>query len=54
MHDEAWPDWDPSLARATIAEHASEEGPLLVVLQALQHVFGHVPEDAVPLVAETR
>ncbi len=25
---------------------------MLVVLQALQHVFGHVPEDAVPLVAD--
>jgi formate dehydrogenase subunit gamma len=44
--------WNESLARATIAEHAVQQGSLLVVLQALQDAFGHVPEMAIPLIAE--
>jgi formate dehydrogenase subunit gamma len=34
-----------------IAQHADQEGPLLPVLHALQHAFGHVPDEAVPIVA---
>ncbi len=34
-----------------IAAHADQEGALLPVLHALQHAFGHVPDEAVPIVA---
>ena len=44
--------WNEPLARATIAENAVQQGSLLVVLQALQDAFGHVPEMAIPLIAE--
>ena len=43
--------WDADQAAAIIATHANREGPTLVVLQALQEAFGHVPEAAIPLVA---
>lgn len=45
--------WNESLARATIAEHAARQDSLLVVLHALQDAFGHVPEMAIPLIAQT-
>jgi formate dehydrogenase subunit gamma len=44
--------WDADQAAAIIATHANREGPTLVVLQALQAAFGHVPEAAIPLVAQ--
>lgn len=44
--------WDPDHAATIIATHANREGPTLLVLQALQEAFGHVPEAAIPLVAE--
>ncbi len=34
-----------------IAAHADQEGALLPVLHALQHAFGHVPAEAVAIVA---
>ncbi len=34
-----------------IAAHADQDGALLPVLHALQHAFGHVPDEAVPIVA---
>jgi formate dehydrogenase subunit gamma len=34
-----------------IAAHADREGALLPVLHALQHAFGHVPDEAVPIIA---
>jgi formate dehydrogenase subunit gamma len=34
-----------------IADHADQEGALLPVLHALQHAFGHVPREAVPIIA---
>lgn len=39
--------------RAVIAPHLALEGPLLPMLHALQQAFGHVPETAVPVLAET-
>lgn len=48
---EARSTWDADQAAAIIAAHANREGPTLVVLQALQAAFGHVPEAAIPLVA---
>jgi formate dehydrogenase subunit gamma len=44
--------WDSDQAAAIIATHANREGPTLVVLQALQDAFGHVPEAAIRMVAE--
>jgi formate dehydrogenase subunit gamma len=40
------------LARAIIKKHASQEGATLPILHALQHEFGYVPEETLPLVAE--
>jgi formate dehydrogenase subunit gamma len=38
--------------REIIAERLSLEGPLLPILHAVQHEWGHVPESAVPVIAE--
>ena len=43
--------WDQEQARAIIATHADEEGATLPILHALQHAFGYIHNDAVPLVA---
>jgi formate dehydrogenase subunit gamma len=43
--------WKPELASEIIASHAGREGALLPILHDLQHTFGWVPDDAVPLVA---
>jgi formate dehydrogenase subunit gamma len=40
-----------SAVQAALARHRGVEGPLLPVLHALQDALGHVPRDAVPLVA---
>lgn len=37
---------------AIIDEHLGLEGPLLPMLHGLQEAFGHVPQAAVPLIAE--
>lgn len=44
--------WKPELASEIIAGHAGENGALLPILHDLQHAFGWVPDDAVPLLAE--
>ncbi len=44
--------WSEERARALIAEHAGKEGPLLPILHAVQETFGHIPETAIPLIAE--
>jgi formate dehydrogenase subunit gamma len=44
--------WDAEHAARLISEHVRREGPTLPILQALQDGFGHVPEAAVPMVAE--
>jgi len=36
---------------ATLARFATEPGPLLEILHAVQNELGHVPADAVPLIA---
>lgn len=43
--------WNESRAAAIIADLAGKEGATLPILHALQHVFGCVPPDAVPMVA---
>jgi formate dehydrogenase subunit gamma len=44
--------WDPVRAAEIISAHQRLEGPMLPILHALQAAFGHVPEAAVPIVAE--
>ncbi len=43
--------WNEDRAAAIIAECAGQQGATLPILHALQHVFGCVPTDAVPMVA---
>jgi formate dehydrogenase subunit gamma len=38
--------------RDIIAKHLALEGPMLPILQAIQGEFGHVPQAAIPLIAE--
>ena len=44
--------WSEERARAVIAEFAALEGPLMPMLHGLQETFGHVPDAAVPMLAE--
>lgn len=46
-------EWDPARAGEIIAQHASLEGPVLPILHALLEEFGHIPDEAVSLVAST-
>ena len=39
-------------ARDIIRRHASQEGSVLPILHALQHEFGYIPEEVLPIVAE--
>ncbi|MGR3375139.1 formate dehydrogenase subunit gamma [Salipiger abyssi] len=42
----------PDEIRALIDAELHREGPLLPILHAIQHAFDHVPEMALPLIAE--
>ncbi len=44
--------WNEDRAAAIIADHAEMDGAALPILHALQHAFGCVPRDAVPMVAK--
>ncbi len=43
--------WSSERATEIIRQHADRPGATLPILHALQEEFGHVPEEAVPLVA---
>ncbi len=43
--------WNKDRAEAIIAEHRTVAGATLPMLHALQDEFGHVPKEAVPLIA---
>lgn len=43
--------WSEERTIEIIREHDGLEGPLMPILHALQHAFGHVPEEAIPVVA---
>jgi formate dehydrogenase subunit gamma len=45
--------WDERRGGEVIATHAGQEGAALPILHALQQTFGHVPRDAVSMVADT-
>ena len=51
MQSPSYEPWSPERAVEIISLHADREGALLPLLHALQHAFGHVPDDAVPLLA---
>jgi formate dehydrogenase subunit gamma len=38
--------------RAVVAQHAGLEGPLLPILHGIQHEFGFVPSDSLPVIAD--
>ena len=44
--------WDRDVALDIIKPHLGQEGSLLPILHDLQQVFGHIPSEAVPVVAE--
>ncbi|WP_414475254.1 formate dehydrogenase subunit gamma [Microvirga sp. M2] len=44
--------WTSDRAREIVAAHARCDGAALPVLHALQDEFGHIPDEAIPLVAE--
>ena len=48
------PDQSAIIARVSeiIAAHQGVEGPLLPILHAIQHQFGHVPQAALPIIAQ--
>src|SRR5271156_3820181 len=43
--------WSETRAGEIIAAHVQQEGATLPILHALQEEFGHVPQDAIPMVA---
>ena len=44
--------WDRQHAAEIIAAGAAQQGALLPILHALQRAFGHIPEAAIPMLAE--
>ena len=44
--------WSAERTRAIVAAHQGLEGPLMPILHAAMHAFGHVPEAAVPVIAQ--
>jgi formate dehydrogenase iron-sulfur subunit len=44
--------WNEARALALIGERAALEGALLPILHAINDAFGHVPDEAVPLIAK--
>jgi formate dehydrogenase subunit gamma len=44
--------WSAERTAQIIAQHRGHQGPLLPILHAVQHAFGCVPEDAVPIIAK--
>lgn len=44
--------WSPSRAQQVIAPHVATEGGLLPALHDIQAAFGHVPDEAVRLLAQ--
>lgn len=44
--------YSPERTRALVEVYGAADGPLLPILHAVQHAFGHVPEAAIPVIAE--
>ena len=43
--------WTPGEVEEIVGRHSGREGPLLPILNDLQATLGHVPDEAVPIVA---
>ncbi|BAM88716.1 formate dehydrogenase gamma subunit [Bradyrhizobium oligotrophicum S58] len=43
--------WETARGAEIIAEHSKMEGATLPIMHALQETFGHVPEEAIPMIA---
>lgn len=43
--------WSEERTVEIVADHKALEGPLMPILHAVQHTFGHVPEEAIPVLA---
>ncbi|HRN85367.1 MAG TPA: formate dehydrogenase subunit gamma [Hyphomicrobium sp.] len=43
--------WSEERTVEIIVQHKALEGPLMPILHALQHAFGHVPQETVPVIA---
>jgi len=43
--------WSEERTVEIVAAHSGREGPLMPILHAVQETFGHVPEEAVPVIA---
>ena len=43
--------WSEERTVEIVTSHSHMEGPLMPILHAVQHAFGHVPEEAVPVLA---
>lgn len=48
----AWPAPSDADVRRIVDRHRDLEGPLLPILHAVQQAFGHVPETALPVIAD--
>ncbi|HKT14063.1 MAG TPA: NAD(P)H-dependent oxidoreductase subunit E [Allosphingosinicella sp.] len=44
--------WSAAALEEILARHRRREGPLLPILHDVQALFGHVPAEAVPIIAE--
>ncbi len=44
--------WSEERTVEIVADHKALEGPLMPILHAVQHAFGHVPEEAIPVLAQ--
>jgi formate dehydrogenase subunit gamma len=47
-----YPPWNADRAASIIEQYRHQEGAALPILHALMEAFGHVPEPAIPLIAE--
>ena len=45
--------WTPALIQQVIDDHKSMPGAMLPTLHAIQDRFGHIPDSAVPLIADS-
>lgn len=43
--------WSEERTVEIVTEHVALEGPLMPILHAVQHAFGYVPEEAIPVIA---
>lgn len=47
-----WEPWSPEACEAVIATHKRVAGATLPILHAIQAAFGHIPDEALPLLAK--